>query len=69
MSKIVQTDVLALPPLYGSIDPEALNSLSTATTHRESLRGQIQFPYNDHLVIVSYNGNSAADIEIVPVIQ
>lgn len=47
---------LDLPPLYGSIDPDALDRLFESPSAAAELRLEVEFLYNGYLVTVSEEG-------------
>ncbi|WP_418282685.1 HalOD1 output domain-containing protein [Halorubrum sp. DTA98] len=53
------SDSLELPPLYGSIDPDALDRLVAQLSD-----GEITFTYADHEVVVS--GDGTVDLHHTP---
>lgn len=50
-------DPLDLDPLYGVIDPDALEELFTATAGSPRSSGKITFEYHGHTVVVSNDGS------------
>lgn len=47
---------LELPPLYGSIDPDALNRLFESPSAAAELRLEVEFVYSGYRVTVSEEG-------------
>ena len=55
LSEKTGTPLVELPPLYESVDPDALDALFTPD-YREPLRGETTFSYADHEVTISSDG-------------
>lgn len=53
VSERTATDPVDLPPLYESIDPDALNALFETTASGTVRRGRIEFTYAGCSVVVS----------------
>ena len=49
------TDPLELPPLYESVDPDALDALFTPDS-REPVLGEVTFTHAGHEITVAYDG-------------
>lgn len=50
-------DPLDLPPLYETVDPDALETLFTATNTSPRSTGKVTFEYSGHTVVVSSDGS------------
>jgi len=53
--EITDADAQSLPPLYGAIDPDALDSIISDRSGNSGFR-RIEFEYADHLVAVYADG-------------
>lgn len=47
---------LRLPPLYGSVDPDALDQLFASPSTADQLQLEVEFVYNGYRVTVSEGG-------------
>jgi hypothetical protein len=59
-----ECDVLELPPLYESIDPDALGALVDAMAN-----GDISFTYANHRVTVDSDGTVSVDADVTERIE
>lgn len=50
------TDPTALPPVYETVDTDALDALVESASKSDSSNFQIEFPYYGHEITVATNG-------------
>ncbi|RZV05277.1 HalOD1 output domain-containing protein [Natrinema hispanicum] len=58
VAKREQTDPLKLPPLYDSVDPDALDDLFASGFQTGTDRsGRVEFQYNGYTVVVEFGND------------
>ncbi|MFC6765447.1 HalOD1 output domain-containing protein [Natrinema soli] len=57
------TDPLDLPPLYNSIDSDALGDLFATTTDEAERSGRIEFRYAGYQVLVEFDEEPTVTVE------
>lgn len=62
----VDTDPVELPPLYETIDPEALDALFASSFSHGPLVGQVAFTYGGCEITVSYDDELVITVEEQP---
>lgn len=56
-------DPVELPPLFDSVDPDALEALFASTATGAERRGKIWFPYADYDITIEYGDDPVVTIE------